>query len=49
MNQNNLPPELITQIIDLLEVGVGILIGWVAKWLQRKSLTKKTSNQDGNI
>jgi len=45
-----LPPELITQLIELLHVAGGILIGWVAKWLQRQQpkQSKLTNNEKAN-
>lgn len=41
-----LPPELITQLIELLHVAGGILIGWVAKWLQRQQPKQIKNNNN---
>jgi len=48
--KQELPPELVTQIIELLHVAGGILIGWIAKWLQRKEpkQLKNNNNEKAN-
>lgn len=33
--ENNLPPDVVNSVIDILSYVGAILLGWVAKWLQK--------------
>jgi len=43
--EKGIPPELVAQIVEILETAFTIAIGWVARWLSYRKQSKHKNNE----